>query len=93
MACATKDRVTSELLGASIDSPKTRDCISALDREISCDLGDQVFAGNDEAQCDAIGMAYAALPEAKRLFLEGLPVLNGFRREAAAAELRSQGRR
>jgi hypothetical protein len=62
---------------------------SALDREIVCPLGDQVFNWNEEAQCDAIGMAYAALPAAKHLFLAGLPVLNALRQQAMAAELRT----
>lgn len=65
---------------------------SALDREVTCALGDQVFTWNEEAQCDAIGMDYAALPAAKRLFLGGLPVLNAFRQQAIAAELRGLGR-
>jgi hypothetical protein len=64
---------------------------SALDREIVCPLGDQVFARNEEAQCDAIGMDYAALPAAKHLFLAGLPVLNALRQQAIAAELRALG--
>jgi len=62
---------------------------SALDREIVCPLGDQVFAWNEEAQCDAIGMEYAALPAAKHVFLAGLPVLNALRQQAMAAELRT----
>jgi hypothetical protein len=62
---------------------------SALNREIVCPLGDQVFNWNEEAQCDAIGMAYAALPAAKHLFLTGLPVLNALRQQAMAAELRT----
>jgi hypothetical protein len=61
---------------------------SALDREITCPLGDQVFAWNEEAQCDAIGMEYAALPAAKHRFLSGLSVLNALRQQAIAAELR-----
>jgi hypothetical protein len=61
---------------------------SALDREIACAFGDQVFAWNEEAQCDGMGMDYAALPEAKRLFLGGLPVLNAFRQRALGAEFR-----
>ena len=64
---------------------------SALDREITCALGDQVFAWNEEAQCDAIGMEYAALPAAKHLFLGGLPALNAFRQQAIATELRGFG--
>jgi hypothetical protein len=62
---------------------------SALNREIVCPLGDQIFNWNEEAQCDAIGMAYAALPAAKHLFLAGLPVLNALRQQAMAAELRA----
>jgi hypothetical protein len=64
---------------------------SALDREIVCRLGDEVFARNEEAQCDAIGMEYPALPAAKHLFRAGLPVLNALRQQAIAAELRALG--
>ena len=39
-----------------------------MDREIVCTLGDQVFAWNGQAQCDSIGLDYAALPAAKHLF-------------------------
>jgi hypothetical protein len=63
-----------------------------LDREIACDLGDQVFAWNEKAQCDAIGMEYAALPAAKHAFLGGLHILNGFRQQAIAAELRAHAK-
>ncbi len=65
---------------------------SALDREIVCALGDQVFSWNEEAQCEAIDLDYAALPAAKRLFLSGLPILNAFRQQAMAAELRGLAR-
>lgn len=64
---------------------------SALDRELVCALGDEVFAWNEEAQCDAIGMEYAALPAAKHLFLGGLPALNVFRQQAIATELQGVG--
>jgi hypothetical protein len=64
---------------------------SALNREVVCPLGDQVFAWNEEAQCAAMRLEYAALPAAKRLFITGLPVLNAFRRQAIAAELRALG--
>ena len=65
---------------------------SAVDRDIVCPLGDQVFAMNEQAQCDAIGLRYTALGEAKRLFLAGLPVLNALRQEAMAVELRAHAR-
>jgi hypothetical protein len=60
---------------------------SALNREVGCDLGDQIYAANEEAQADALGMDYAALREGKRLFLDGLPILNALRCDAAMAEL------
>jgi hypothetical protein len=65
---------------------------SALSREVACDLGDQIYAANEEAQADALGMEYAALRQGKHLFLDGLPVLNALRRDAAAAELQMGGR-
>jgi hypothetical protein len=64
---------------------------SALNREVSCDLGDEIYVANEKAQAAALDVEYAALLEGKRLFLDGLPVLNAFRRDAAEGELRSLG--
>jgi hypothetical protein len=64
---------------------------SALDQEVSCEFGDEIYAANERAQADVLAMEHAALPQGKRLFLDGLPVLNWYRREAAAAELRALG--
>jgi hypothetical protein len=63
-----------------------------LDREIVCPLGDEIFRLNEQAQAAALGLDYSLLPEAKRLFLEGLPILNDLRRQAIAAELRAHAR-
>lgn len=60
---------------------------SAVDRELRCAFGDEVFKMNEEAQSEAIGLPYVLLPMAKLLFLNGLPALNEFRRQAAEAEL------
>jgi hypothetical protein len=60
---------------------------SVVDREIRCQLGDELSAMNEQAQCVAIGLPYSALPEAKRLYLDNLAILNEFRRSAAASEV------
>lgn len=59
---------------------------SVVDRDVRCALTDELYASNEKSQCAGVSLPYSALPEAKQILVDNLPMLNLCRRRIAEAK-------